>query len=238
MFERSVGRKPVPYIASSRTRTGGITCVCPCADRAIDREAVEGEREQGRVADQIAEAGAGQPRRPLHLEAADLGVLRPFRCGIADAAELLGVLLGVAVGRRRVGRVRHLLEQAVALRLGGGELVLGRLQLLLDAVQLLELFRRRLALHLELAAQVVDARNELAPPLVGGEQGVEVLGCALARERGPEAVGVVAGRAEVDHATESRYASITWATPSSSQGGQTKSATASTRGWAFSTATP
>ena len=64
--------------------------------------------------------------------------------------------------------------------------------------------RRRLALQLQLAAQLVRARDELAPALVGREQRVEGLRGALARERGAEAVGIVARRAEVDHATESR----------------------------------
>ena len=42
----------------------------------------------------------------------------------------------------------------------------------------------------------------------------------------------------VDHRRECRKASITCATPSSSTGGHTKSATASTRSCAFATATP
>src|SRR6187549_3303878 len=33
MFERSVGKKPVPYIASSRTSTGGSTGVKPASTR-------------------------------------------------------------------------------------------------------------------------------------------------------------------------------------------------------------
>ena len=33
MFERSVGKNPVPYIASSRTRTGGMTGVKPAEAR-------------------------------------------------------------------------------------------------------------------------------------------------------------------------------------------------------------
>ena len=40
---------------------------------------------------------------------------------------------------------------------------------------------------------------ERAPALVGGEQGVEVLGRALARERGAPAVGIAASGLEVDH---------------------------------------
>ena len=181
MFERSVGKKPVPYIASSRTSTGGIIWMCPCLDGRVDREAVEREREQGGVADQVPEARAGEARGALHLEAADLGVLGARRPGLADAAELLGVLVGVAVGRGGVGRVRHLLEEAVALGFGGGELLLRGLELLLHAVQLLELLRRRLALQLQLAAELVHARDELAPALVGGEQRVERLRGALAQ---------------------------------------------------------
>ena len=97
----------------------------PVRDRAVEREAVERHRDERRVADEVAEARAREPRRPLHLEAADLGVLGAVGRRIADAPQLLGVLVGVAVGRRRVGRVRHLDEQRVALGLGGGELLLG-----------------------------------------------------------------------------------------------------------------
>ncbi len=45
-------------------------------DRAVDGEAVDREREQGGVADQVAEPRAGEARGALHVEAADLGVLR------------------------------------------------------------------------------------------------------------------------------------------------------------------
>ena len=84
--------------------------------QALDREAVEREREQRGVADQVAEARAGDLRRALHLEAADLGVLARLveLRRLADAAQLLGVLVGVAVGRRLVRRVRHLAQQLVA----------------------------------------------------------------------------------------------------------------------------
>ena len=68
----SVGKKPVPYIASSRTSTGGSIGASPCRDRRVEREAVEREREQRGVADEVAEARAGEPRGALHVEAADL----------------------------------------------------------------------------------------------------------------------------------------------------------------------
>ena len=98
-------------------------------------------------------------------------------------------------------------EQRVALRLGLGELLLGALQLLLHAAQLLELLGRRLSLQLRLRPQLVDARDERAPALVGGEPGVERLGGALAREPAPELVRVGAGGARVDHERESTNAS-------------------------------
>ena len=106
-------------------------------------------------------------------------MLGPVRRRLADAADLLRVLVGVAVGRGGVGRVRHLLEQRVALGLGVRELVLDRAQLLLDLVQLLELLRRRLALQLQPAAQLVDPRHQRAPALVGGEQRVEASAAPL-----------------------------------------------------------
>jgi len=87
-------------------------------------------------------------------------------------------------------------------------------------------------------AQLVDVRDERAPPLVGGEQLVEAIGRALAGEGDAEGVGVGAGCAEVDHGRESRSASSTSATPSSEAGGHTQSATAFTRSCAFSTAIP
>src|SRR4029078_3756798 len=159
MFDRSVGKKPVPYIASSRTSTGGSMGTWPCATArspatrgrarhaAVGAEAIEREREQRGVADEVAEARAGQTGGSLHLEPADLGVFRPRRGRRAPAPELLRILLRVAVGNGRIRGIRHLLEQLVALVLGGGQLRLDRAQILLDSVQLLELLRRRLALQ-------------------------------------------------------------------------------------------
>ena len=112
-----------------------------------------------------------------------------------------------------VRQVRHAQREFVAVGLGRSELLLGRLQLLLDVLQLRELLGGRLALELRLAAQRVDPGDEGTPALVRLEQRVERLGRALAGERSPVGVGVVAGGLQVDHgAGESRYASITCGT--------------------------
>src|SRR5947208_198694 len=74
----------------------------------------------------------------------------------------------------------------------GAEPLLGLAQLLLD------LLRCGLALLLLTRAEVVHPRHELAPALVGFEPGIEALGCALPRERGPITVGVVARGLRVD----------------------------------------
>ena len=208
-------------------------------DEPVEREAVVREREQCGVADPVAEARAGHARRALHLEAADLRVLLRL-CELrrlAPALQLLRVVLRVAVRRRLVRRVGHARERLVPRVLGFAVLLLETLQLLLHAAELLELLGRRLALQLRLRAQLGHLRLELAPAGVGGHQLVERLACSLARDRRPEALGVAARGADVDHPRESRAASITCATPSSAAGGQTKSATASTRSCALATAT-
>ena len=95
-------------------------------DQLVEREAVEGERERARVADEVAEAGARDAGGALHVEAAELDVLARRRGGgspprrSSTASSSL-----VAVGHRLVGRVRHPCEQLVALGLGLGELLLG-----------------------------------------------------------------------------------------------------------------
>ena len=161
----------------------------PGGGDVIEREAVEREREERGVADDVAEARAREPCGALELEAADLARLP--RLGehrwLADAAQLLGVVLGVAVGCRSVRRVRDERERRLASRLGGRELLLGGAELLLHLLQLRELLGRRLALELRPAAEIVDARDERAPALVGREQRVERLAGPLAGERGAPA---------------------------------------------------
>ena len=101
----------------------------------VEREAVEREREQRGVADDVAEPRSGEARGALELEAADLARLLRLRerRRLAEAADLDGVVLGVAVRRRVVRRVRDERERLVAGGLGGGELLLGGAQLLLHA---------------------------------------------------------------------------------------------------------
>ena len=190
----------MPYIASSRTSTGGSTGLKPGGGRAVERPAVEREREERRVADQVAEARPGDPRGALHVEPAELEMLGPRGRRLADHA--LDVPLGVVLLRvrdRLVRRVRHLLQQLVARRLRCRELLLERTQLLLDLLQLLDLLGRRLALDLLPPAQVVDLRDQLAPASVGLEQPVERLARALARHGGPEALRLGPRSLEVDH---------------------------------------
>ena len=79
------------------------------------------------------------------------------------------MIVTVALGGRLVRQVRNLPERCVSRGLGGGEPFLGRLQLLLDLLQALELLRGGLAVELLLRPQLVDARHERAPFLVGAQ---------------------------------------------------------------------
>ena len=175
-------------------------------DGAVEREAVEREREQRRVADQVAEARAGEPRARAPSRSG-----RP-RCARGRRAS--GRRRGAAPRRPRrcrrrapTGRAGSApdVEQRVALGLGGGELLLGRAQLLLHAVQLLELLRasacpsasagraaRRPAGRARASARRRRAarRTRSAAPLRA----------SAARKR----VGVGACCAEVDHRAESK----------------------------------
>ncbi len=172
----------------------------------VEGEAVEREREEGGVADEVAEARSRQAGGTLELEATDLArLLRLRELGrLAEAADLDGVVLGVAVGCRLVRRVGDDRKRLVASGLGGRELLLCGSKLLLQLLQLLELLGRRLALELRAAAQIVDPGHERAPALVGREQGVERLAGSLARERSAPRVRLGSGCLEIDHATDSR----------------------------------
>ncbi len=110
-------------------------------DEMVERELVQRHRDAGRVADDVAEARAGDARGALHVEAADLRVLaRLAENGrLADPPELLGVVLRIAVRRRVVRRVRDERERRVSRGLGRRELLLGLLELGLDRAQRLEL---------------------------------------------------------------------------------------------------
>src|SRR5262249_57330600 len=73
----------------------------------VEREAVEGQRQERRVADEEPEPRAGEARSPFELEAADLRVLRAVRRRVTPPADLLRVLLRVPVRRRGVRRGPH-----------------------------------------------------------------------------------------------------------------------------------
>src|SRR5262249_17432556 len=132
--------------------------------------------------------------------------------------------------------VRNRREQIAPTLLGDRMLVLDAPQLVLHARDRLELLGRRLPLQLRLRAQIGDARLELAPACVHLEQLVERLHRPLSRERDAKALGILPRCADVDH--PAKNASIVCATPSSSAGGETKSARAFNAACAFSTATP
>ena len=150
----------------------------------VDREAVEREGEERRIADEVAEARAGESRGALQLETPDLRSLLDVvaRRRLADAAELDRILIGVSVGDRVVGRVRDLEQSSVPLGLRRGEGVLRLLQLRLDLLERLELLRRRLSLELRAGPELVDPRDELAPARVRVEKPVERVRRALAGE--------------------------------------------------------
>ena len=105
----------------------------PLADEAVERELVERQSDERGVADPVAETRAGDPRGPIHVEAADVRVLlRLGECWrVSDAAQLLGVVLG----RRRPAPSRAggfgTSARRVSIGLGRGELGLERLLLLL-----------------------------------------------------------------------------------------------------------
>ena len=117
----------MPYIASSRTSTGGQHRREPGGGRAVERPAVEREREERRVADQVAEARA---RRLARRAPCRTGRARDARAPRATARRRtldvpLGVLL-LGVRDRFVRRVRNLLQELVPGGLGCGELLLER----------------------------------------------------------------------------------------------------------------
>ena len=177
----------------------------------------------------------------FHVDLPELEVvarLEPELPRLTDSPQLDCVLFREAVGRGRVRRVGDDVEELLEARFDLLELGLERLQLGLDALQLLELLGGRLPFQLLAGSQLLDAGKECAPLAICLEERVELLRRPLAGEGGAPGVRVGARGADVDHRCESKKASITWATPSSSTGGHTKSATASTRSCAFATATP
>jgi hypothetical protein len=210
-------------------------------EQPVEREAVERQLEERGGADAVDEARARDLRAALGVDAGEVQVvagLEGERGRVADAPDLLRVVVREAVGRARVRRRRDAVEELDAPPLGGRQLLLHALELGLHGLQLLDLLGRRLPLQLRLRAELVHAGDEGEPGAVGLHERVEVLLGTLACERRAVGVRVGARRPDVDHARESRSASIAWATPSSAAEGQTQSATASTRSCALAMATP
>ena len=200
MFDFSVGKKPVPNIASSRTSTGGSTGE-PAATSVIECEAVERELEQRGVADDVAEPRAREAGGALELEAAELARLlrlagpaarrsggsRPRRplCRRPAPSRAAGWGRGRVRRRGRPRRPRAPPRCCGALPSPASAHRAARVSACPSA---------------SAAAEVVDTWHERAPALVGCEQGIERLAGALARERGPVGVGVVARSLRVDQA--------------------------------------
>src|SRR6185436_2931961 len=123
---------------------------------------------------------------------------------IAPAANLDRVFVRRTVWRSVVRRIRHTVEQVFTASFRRGELLLERLELRFDPLELGELLRRRLALDLARRAQLLDPWLDLADCLIRGEQLVEDFGSSLPREREPKGLRVGARCAEIDHGRESR----------------------------------
>ena len=127
--------------------------------RHLECETVERHRDKRRVADEVAEARPRKPRRALHLETPDGGVLGPAGRGLPDPAQLERVVLARPVGGVGVGRVRYPVEELVPPRLRRRELLLGGAQLLLDPRELGELLGARRALALLARTELLDPRE-------------------------------------------------------------------------------
>ena len=136
MFERSVGKKPVPYIASSRTSTGGITGVNPSPRGGRERT---GRAPWPRAPRRrrCTEARARDARRTLHDPTAPTRVC--LRGDSNRAARRRGGPPPrpppLPVGRRVVRRIRHESQGCVAVGLRGRELLLGGLELALHLLE-------------------------------------------------------------------------------------------------------
>ena len=156
---------------------------------------------------------------------------------LADELDRHRVVLRVAVRRVLGRRVRHAVEQRLQRLLRLGELGLERLQPLLHAAQLLELLRRRLALQLRAsraAPRPASAARACARRPRAARRRRRPRPCARARRGSASGSWRAARRSIIGF--ESRSASSTCATPSSSADGHTQRATAFTRSCAFATA--
>jgi hypothetical protein len=130
------------------------------------------------------------------------------------------LLLGLAVGRLRLGDVRQRAEQLIARLTQLGQLRLELLELRLELARrlprLLELrlvglarFGGLLDLSRELVllgADPVGPRDQLAAALIGGQQLVELLGRASPRQRRSDRLRIAADLLEVERGSAPRAA--------------------------------
>lgn len=185
----------------------------PLAGQPVQHEPVQRLLGDGHVADPVGEPGSGQPGTPGHVDPAAGraqvgGVLdrEAERRPLAPGADGDRVLLGHAVRGGRVGQVRDPGQQRLPDLLGLGLLGLGRVQFLTQLAQLGDLLRagrRALGGALLGRAELLGPLGQLAPPLVGGEQGVEVIGRVTPGQCGAVPVRFLARGFEVNHLRES-----------------------------------
>ena len=110
----------MPYIASSRTSTGGITGSEPLVDQDVHRVAHQRELHEHQIAQQVDEPRSARARATLGVEDAQhrpelrvVARLEVERGGLEVTAHLDGVLVGEPVGRALVRHVRRGGEQRV-----------------------------------------------------------------------------------------------------------------------------
>ena len=188
----------------------------PLGADQLDREADQGQLEQHQVALEVGEARAGEPRRRLHLDQAQLGAdlevvagleveLRP----LADLAHDDRVLLGHPVGGVGVGQVGEGDGDPVEIGLDLLQLGLAGLDLLLQPLHPLHqvpgVAARLLGLAdllgegLALGLGVLDLGQQLAAAGVERQQLVDLLGGAAAGQRRLDPLGVGADQLQVEH---------------------------------------
>ena len=223
----SVGKKPVPYIASSRTSTGGSIGHVAVRGGAVEREAVEREREQRRVADAGSRSASPRraPRAPCSKRPTSVcsGPVELRR--IADAAHLdasSSVSPSGAVGSGGFGTTSSSASRSASAAASSSSAARSSSftppsSSSCSGVGLPLSFSCRAARR----PAAASARQRSSAASSSSNASAAPLRASAARN----ASGVGAGGAEVDHGREcSESASSTCATPSSAAGGQIQSA--------------
>ena len=210
MLTSSVGKNPVPYIASSRTSTGGSTGVKPRLAEPVEREPVERELEQRDVADAITRSASRRPSRHARgrfagRQARDGRWTGKSNDGGSPQRRISTASSSVEPVRRRlVRRIRH--RSSSSLRRPPPRRAAARATAARLLIRSSSSSCSGVGLPLTLrAARSSSTRGWISrTAAIRGQQLVEDLGRALPRERGAEAIRVVARCAEIDHGRESR----------------------------------